>query len=244
MGGVFGFATLPTALRGRHSAPGLARIASASRIAAIDYLERFGGYTPEEILADAIGISRVYDLRKRYLEPLEERGVVERIERRIGRRVAYSWRLTEDWQAALDRIFAEEEELERLLYGGLTSDERQKRCREESRERWRGRDNVEPDRHHANLAGVDGHVEDLHPVAAEPEPEKPDVSPLAAAIRDYLDRSPADVDQPPGWLGSTLWAYDLYPEKPSPAEVRAAVDELGGETYLRVSLERAREVAA
>jgi hypothetical protein len=70
------------------------------------------------------------------------------------------------------------------------------------------------------------------------------LSDLSRSIRAYLDRKPHDASQPPGWIGSTLWAYDLYPDKPSSAEVRAAIEELGGEAYLRSSLKRAREVAA
>ncbi len=58
--------------------------------------------------------------------------------------------------------------------------------------------------------------------------DSPPVSALAAAIRDYLDRNPHDACEPPGWIGATLWAYDLFPGKPTREEVRAAIEELGG----------------
>lgn len=94
-------------------------------------------------------------------------------------------------------------------------------------------------------ARADGFIGDLRP-AGEPEeqPELPPLSSLATAIRDYLDLSPADASQPPGWIGGTLWAYALYPGKPAPGEVRAAINELGGDAYLRGNLERARQAAA
>jgi FaeA-like protein len=135
-GRAFDFASLPTARRGRHSAPGLVRVASASKIAAIDYMERMAVWASERAIADALGVSRAYDVRRRYLEPLEAHGVVERSGK--------LWRLTADWEEALDRVFKEEEELERLLYG-KTADERQRERRVESGEHWRNRDNSYPE---------------------------------------------------------------------------------------------------
>jgi hypothetical protein len=111
-------------------------VASTSKIACIDYMERLGE-SSERAIADALGIARVYDVRKRYLEPLEACGVVERCGKR-------GWCLTEDWQEALEQVFAEEEALERELYSGLTSDERHRKRREESRERWRNREDSHP----------------------------------------------------------------------------------------------------
>jgi hypothetical protein len=134
---VFDFASLPTARRGRHSAPGLVRVASAGKIACIDHMERINALVPARVIAAALGISRAYDVRKRYLEPLEACGIVERSGK--------LWGLTEDWEDALQRLFEEEEALERELYGGLTADERQKKRRQDSRERWRNRENSHPE---------------------------------------------------------------------------------------------------
>lgn len=81
-----------------------------------------------------------------------------------------------------------------------------------------------------------GSVEvDLLDLGLEEEPEDrcragtAALSPLAVAVRDYLDANPQDRHQPPGWIGNTLWCCDLYPGKPTPAEIRAAMGELAGE---------------
>ena len=39
------------------------------------------------------------------------------------------------------------------------------------------------------------------------EEERPPLSVLAVAVRDYLDKHPADARQPAGWIGVTLWTY-------------------------------------
>jgi DNA-binding MarR family transcriptional regulator len=101
-------------------------------------MERINARVPARVIADALGIKRAYDVRTRYLEPLEARGIVERSGK--------LWRLTEDWEKALECLFEEEDALERELYSGLTADERQKKRREESRERWRNRENLHPER--------------------------------------------------------------------------------------------------
>lgn len=108
----------------------------------------------------------------------------------------------------------------------------------------RGEDEADP---HWTNTEADGSIEDLEPEEATycvPEPE-PEISSLAAAVRDYLDRSPHDACQPPGWIGVTLWANGLHPKLTTPAvEVRDAIDELGGEAYLRERLDAAREAVA
>jgi hypothetical protein len=64
---------------------------------------------------------------------------------------------------------------------------------------------------------------ELKPVQKLDPVQKPIPSPLAAALRDYLDAHPDDVRQSPYWLGATLWAFDLYPGHPAPDEVRDAL---------------------
>ncbi len=64
-------------------------------------------------------------------------------------------------------------------------------------------------------------IEDFSGIELKP------LSPLAVALRDYLDAHPDDVHQSPYWLGATLWAFDLYPEEPTRHEVRDALEELG-----------------
>jgi hypothetical protein len=70
------------------------------------------------------------------------------------------------------------------------------------------------------------------------------LSALAMAVRDYLERHPRDARQPAGWIGVTLWAHELHPGKPTPAEVKAALEEIGGATYLDGLLKHAGRRAA
>jgi hypothetical protein len=67
------------------------------------------------------------------------------------------------------------------------------------------------------------------------------VSLLAAVLHEYLYHdNPHDACQPPGWLAVTVWALKLYPGKPTPEEVTAALAELGGDTFRRDCLEKDR----
>ncbi len=61
--------------------------------------------------------------------------------------------------------------------------------------------------------------------------ERP-VSPLAEAMRAYLERNPHNAAEPAGWIGTTLWVYQLYDGKPTPSESKAALAELGGNQFL------------
>ncbi|MBA3473825.1 MAG: bifunctional DNA primase/polymerase [Rubrobacter sp.] len=210
----------------------------------MDSVEAAGGSMPLSSLADALDVKRLRELTRRknpetgkgrdgFVTRLEDVGVLEV----AGDTVA----LTEDWLEALDR--------ERDRAGEIELYKRDMRRYNEQSEAYRNRHKVNPD-HHAVNVGADGFIGDLlreEDDGAEP-PRGSDesvISPLADAIRDYLDRNPVDACQPPGWIGSTLWTYDLYPKLEDPAgEVRAAIDELGGETYLRECLGRARGAVA
>ena len=197
------------------------------RGAILDVLDAAGGSATLQELADALHRKRARDLRRRNLPWLEEAGILA-VE---GDTVT----LAPDW---LERL-----EDAREAGGELEAEElARKRHRDRSRA-FHGRKKVQPDRHHANL-GADGHVEDLRPLeAAEPDPEPDPVSDLAGAVRDYLDRHPHDARQTPYWIGATLWAHGLYDGKPTPAETRSAVEELGGAEYLEETIRRARGAA-
>jgi hypothetical protein len=52
-----------------------------------------------------------------------------------------------------------------------------------------------------------------------------------------------DARQPAGWIGSTLWTYELFDGKPTPAEAKAAIEELGGAAYLDAKLNQAKGAA-
>jgi len=146
-------------------------------------------------------------------------------------------RLTPNW---LERL-----EGARELGGELESERLEWENRKRKSQAWRRREENTPDAHYANDPNADGHVEDLRLVEAKSEesPPEPEVSKLARIIRAYLDRSPHDACQLPGWIGNTLWCLDLCAGKPTQAEVREAIDELGGEAYLRDHLRRARQAA-
>ncbi len=57
--------------------------------------------------------------------------------------------------------------------------------------------------------------------------EKPLPSPLAVALHDYLERNPQATDETPSWIANTIWAFELYPGKPTCYEVTSALEELG-----------------
>jgi hypothetical protein len=93
---------------------------------------------------------------------------------------------------------------------------------------------------------ADGYIEELEaveevegfdfeddPVEDFPEPTKSLLTPLAVAVRDYLERHPRDASQPPYWIANTLWCYELYPGKPTRHEVTVALEELQGERHLQ-----------
>ena len=142
--------------------------------------------------------------------------------------------LTADWLQALENERELTGEIDSVLGEGADTIERRRyKLKSKAFREWiQGRYQVSE--HWTNNPDADGSVEDLHP-ATEPEPEpepEPVLSPLAVAIRAYLDRNPQDACQPPGWIGRTLWAYSLHPKTTS-SEVKAAIEELGGERYLR-----------
>jgi hypothetical protein len=192
------------------------------RGAIVDALEVAGGTLTLQELADILHRARPRDIRRRLLPMLEEARALS-VE---GDVVS----LADDWLEALERD------------RDHTADERARKAYERKRDGFR-----------ANLAGVSAKGKQAvkvsrakrasylrdHPTP-EPERDPPPLSPLAVAIRDYLERCPRDARHPPGWLGSTLWALDLYDGKPTPEESKAALRELGGAAYLEERLQAAR----
>lgn len=194
-----------------------------------EYVERLGkikGHAIERLierdgradigeLAAAMKI-RARDLKRRHLSKLSEAGIVVVGEGGV--------RLAPDWHEKLfiARELAGEYEAENLAR------DRHKRAREAERRKDEHPADPEPE------------MPGFRP-AREPAPEPS--TPLAAAIDAYLQRNPQDADQPAGWLGSTLWAFELYAGRPSPAEVKAEIEALGGDEYRRRLLARARGAA-
>jgi Bifunctional DNA primase/polymerase, N-terminal len=185
---------------------------------------------------------RPRDLRRRVLLPLQAAGVIE-VQDVPG--APLRWSLAPDWREALNRERADAGEIEA----------QRRDMKRYGRERDAYRANLERhkkgiglDNHPANH-GADGWIEELRP---QEEAASSDVGPgaserrevpvsgLGRTLKGYLDRSPRDACQHPSWLGLTLWAFELVDRKPTPQEIKEAIGELGGETYLRGLLERAR----
>jgi len=119
----------------------LKREATKSVIAVIDHFECAATWLAEDDLTARLGVSRTRDVRRRYLEPLEEAGVVECSHTSEGR----LWRLAEGWEAAVEAMFERDEVIERDAYGGKTADERQKQGHAAARAGYRNRQQNRPD---------------------------------------------------------------------------------------------------
>jgi hypothetical protein len=199
------------------------------RGAVVDALVAAGGSCTLAELCEVLHRKRARDVKRRILPMLEDARVLT-VD-------GDTMTLSDNWLDALNEA--------REIGGEIEADELAEDRRKRKSRAYRDRHKVKVSRHYVN-AGADGHVEELQPDGPEPSADRGQeaaVSPLAAAIRSYLDWSPHDACQPPGWIGVTLWAFDLVAGKPTPVEVRGAIDELGGERFLRDRLERAREVA-
>ena len=208
------------------------------RGAIIDVLEKEGTMRVNEV-AEILRVSRARNLR-RSLPMLEETGIIS-----VSGDIVS---LTPNWFEALEN--------ERKLKGEVRNDRGEEGAEERDRTRYRLESEayrewlaLSPEerktlKDQRGRARADGFIGDLR-IASEPEEglEPSPVSPLAAAIRNYLAQNPHDACQPPGWIGTTLWAYGLYVGKPTPDEVRTAIDELGGDTYLRDTLKQSRGAA-
>jgi hypothetical protein len=89
---------------------------------------------------------------------------------------------------------------------------------------------------------ADGFIKDLERVEGDPRYPPPwpglcpgkreplegptALSPLAQAVRDYLERNPHDAQEPAGWIANTLWCLDLVSGKPTREEVLTALAEI------------------
>ena len=180
---------------------------------------------------------RPRDLRRREIARLVAAGVVE-----CPGKVAS---LAEDWLDAYN--------LERERAGEIEAHNRDMKRYQRERDAYREhlerrKGGIGSDRHPAN-AGADGWVEELRPESAgevleASERDEAPVSGLAAAVCDYLELNPGDACQWPSWLANCLWSEELVIGKPTAAAVVAAIEELGGDPYLRLLLETAREAGA
>jgi len=200
------------------------------RGAVVDALEAAGGVLTLADLCEVLHRKRARDVRRRVLPMLEAAGVIE-VE-------ADTLRLAADWSERLEDA--------RRIGGELEADELAERRRKmNSRAYHRRNDTPKSEPSPEGLEAVRRSRErrEAHLRAAAGPPESRPLSPLAVAVRDYLDKNPRDARQPPGWIGSTLWALELFDGKPTPAEARAAIEELGGASYLEGKLRDAKGAA-
>jgi hypothetical protein len=202
------------------------------RGAIIDALDAVGGTLTLQQIAEALHRSRPRDIRRRNLPMLEKAGIIQV----DGDTVS----LTDNWLAALEdqRRLGKEIEAEELARKRYNLKSRAYHRRHEAPK-------SEPSAEALEAVRRSRAIREAHLVACPQPPaeSQPRLSPLAVAIRDYLDRHPHQARQRAGWIGSTLWAYELYPGKPTPAESRAAIEELGGAAYLDQKLREAKGVA-
>jgi Domain of unknown function (DUF3854) len=202
------------------------------RGAILDALDAAGGTLTLHQIAEVLHRSRPRDIRRRNLPLLEDAGIIT-VE---GDTVS----LAENWLEALEeqRRLGKELEAEELA---------RKRYKLKSRA-YHGRH--EASKSEPSAAGLEAvrrsrESRKAH-LQAQPPPDQPSevaLSPLAVAIRDYLDRHPRQARHPAGWIGSTLWAYELYSSKPTPKQSKAAIEELGGAAYLDAKLKEAQGAA-
>jgi hypothetical protein len=203
------------------------------RCAFLDALEDAGGESTLQELCEVLHRSRPRDVRRRILPMLAKAGIIE-----LDCDVV---RLAGDW---LEKL---EEERERK--GEISHAEQQREDHRKQRVRYH--DYLESVRRQPSWAGQENvkrsrRLRDSHVLAQPPtdQPSEASLSPLAEAVRDYLDRHPRQARQPAGWIGVTLWAEGLHPKLDNPpAETRAAVEELGGAAYLDAKLKEAKVAA-
>jgi Domain of unknown function (DUF3854) len=204
------------------------------RGAIVDALDAAGGELTLQEIAQVLKRKRPRDIRRRNLPMLEEAGVLTV----DGDTVT----LADDWPERLEDA--------RRLGGEVEADELALTRLDIKRKGYHGRHRVKADEHYVN-AGADGYMEDLERDDVDNVNNSeggPELSRLAQTVRDYLDKRPNTVRQHgqalAGWLANTFWAYELACGKPTPDDVRAAIDELGGERYLRERLEVSRGAVA
>jgi predicted ArsR family transcriptional regulator len=214
-------------------------------------LEAFGFQSSEE-LAGRLGISRVRDLERRRLEPLERMGLIERHDGLRGRPKDFPDRdertLVEPYSTVFRRcqrrrmaegrkvcevieIVRDGSELER----DLARREQHAGHRREFEERRQKalQESVESDQGCRALLNrldegreADGFISELERIEP-PKSELGDGLPeLAIAVRDYLEHHPQRTSETFSWIATTLWAYELVEGKPSRDDVAAALGEL------------------
>jgi len=197
------------------------------RGAVLDALDVAGGTLMLTELCDVLHRSRPRDVKRRLLPKLEEAKIIETSE--AGDVIS----LTADWLEALARVTDQD------------ADGKARKSYKKRRDAFRAHQaGVSAAGRESVRASTEKRAEHLKEAPSPKTSPPPPLSPLAQAVRDYLDRHPRQARQPAGWIGVTLWANGLHPKLDNPpAETRAAIEELGGATYLYAKLMEAKGAA-
>lgn len=181
-------------------------------------LEGGGSATVSELMERFAGKrTRPRDFKRRTLAMLAEGPEIVAVE-------GDTVRLLEGWREALEDA--------RELGGEEDAAVKQKADHFRQSLAYRSRDKVRTDRAPTE-AEMDRRREEREEARYDLAELRP-IGPLAAAMNEYLRRNPRDAVQLPGWLGVTVWSEGLHPKLSNPAtEAKAALEELGGETYRR-----------
>jgi hypothetical protein len=205
---------------------------------AVDDIEAAGGSMRLDDLAARLGVKRARDLTRR-VSPKTGKGrdgfVTKLVAAGVFEVHGDTVALVDEWLEALN------EERERSGEIALFRRDMAQYNRERDGYRNRSKRGAPADARDATPE-ADGHIGDLN-LVEEPDWQDPAVSPLAEAVRDYLDKNPSDARRSPYWIGTTLWSYDLFYGKPTVEETSAAIEDLGGAAYLEEILKRARGAA-
>ncbi|MDN5696556.1 MAG: hypothetical protein L0G70_01125, partial [Rubrobacter sp.] len=177
----------------------------------VEYIAESGGTVsvPELMERFAGASTRPRDFKARTLGPLADDPKIIAIE---GEFVT----LTDDWQQALDNA--------RTVVWEQKDSDRQRVRHELQRAAFHGRHD-HPTDPSPTYADLDASREERELRRQEAEQSRSD---LAAAMREYLLQNPHDAEQPANWITTTMWAYSWIESNPSPAESKAALEELGG----------------
>jgi hypothetical protein len=191
-------------------------------------LEVLGPRSLDE-LAERLGFARPRDLRRLYLEPLAEMGLVE------DRGGVYRLPGQEHYVERVEDIRAarcgggprkvRSKDRRGLLVTRVVEVPPKSEVEREEGDRLKYK--AESDEYRNGNAGSTPHVDEADGHIAELE-LVPDPDPgLVDALREFLRRNPHRFDEKPSWFSVALWAEDYVPTKPTPLAVEVSLGELG-----------------
>jgi hypothetical protein len=201
------------------------------RAGALYVLEVLGPLGLEE-LSDRLGFSRSRDLRRLYLDPLVELGLV------VERGGVYALPAEQRYRERVDQVRVAPQgggprKVSAKDCGGrwvsrvveipprseVEREQEDRRQYEKHRECHRRFREPEATSHIANVV-ADGFTWELE-VAPDPDPT------VQVALGEFLRRNPHRRDETPSWLAVALWSEEYLDSKPPPLLLEVALVELG-----------------